>query len=544
MPQLLPHAEIETGPEDLTILRTFLVQMLATKGADETIAVVLALVARLMRNEAKLTGKLKALLRGHARGGTEQFGSAQLQLWKDALDEAAADEDEAKPEAAPEPKVKPKRLALPASLPHRNVKLEVEPNLRICASCGANKVCIGHEKSEVLELHPARFEVIVYEREELACPDACPGSVVVAPAVVKPLDGGIPGPGLLADIVIRKATDHTPINRILAIYRRLGVDLPEGTVYGWWDQVGNKLRPLAEAIWLMVLASHLAQADDTGMRVLDKDTPDGSRFGHMWGILGDGKWARYRFTKTWKGDEMAKFLGARSGWLQGDGYAGYEQLYRKECPCIEVGCWSHARRYFVKAEDGGDKRARRPLAIIGELFAVEKEAKGLPHEARLALRQARSRPILDRLWKCFDGLASTTTPKSPLGKAHTYLTNQREALMRFLEDGRLPLENNACELLMRHVAVGRKNWLFCGSDKGAERLADIYTVLVTAKLHGADIAQGLAFVFDQLGRRSFTVEEARELLPDRWPKAQTDFGRAPAERVRPPPLAVPIAQSA
>lgn len=164
----------------------------------------------------------------------------------------------------------------------------------------------------------------------------------------------------------------------------------------------------------------------------------------------------------------------------------------------------------------------------------------MPHEERLALRQARSRSILDRLWKCFDSLGPTTTPKSALGKAHTYLTNQRQALERFLEDGRLPLENNACELLMRHVAVGRKNWLHCGFDKGAERLADIYTVLVTAKLQKADLAAGLAFVFDQLGRRTFTVEEARELLPDRWPKAQTDFGRAPVERANPPPIAVPM----
>ena len=520
MPQLLPHAEPETGPEDLTVLRLFLVKMLATRGADETIDLVLALIARLMRNEATLTGKLKAMLRGRSEGGTEQFGSAQLQLWKDALEEAVA-ADAVEPEGKPEdkPKAKPKRMALPASIPRRPVEVPVEPGLRICSLCGANKVCIGHETSEVLELIPARFEVIVYSREKLACAECPAEGVVTAAAVVKPLDGGIPGPGLLADVVIRKAVDHTPVNRVLGIYRRLGVDLPQGTVYGWWDQVGEKLRPLAEAIWQMVLVSHLAQADDTGIRVLDKDTPDGSRRGHMWGVLGDGKWARYRFTKTWQGNEMAAFLGARAGWLQGDGYAGYEQLYRKECPCIEVGCWCHARRYFVKAEDGGDKRARRALVIIGELFAVEKEAKLLAHGERLALRQRRSRPILERLWTCVASLVPTTTPSSPLGKAHTYLTNQRRALERFLEDGRLPLENNACELLMRIVAVGRKNWLHCGSDKGAERLADIYTVLVTAKKHDADLAAGLAWVFDRLGRRAYTIEEARELLPDRWPKA-------------------------
>ncbi|MSP55608.1 MAG: hypothetical protein EXR69_08405 [Myxococcales bacterium] len=197
---------METGPDDLAVLGAFLTKLLATMGGEETIQTVLALVARLMRNEAKLTGKLKALLRGHAGGGTEQFGSKQLQLWKEALDEAVAADGDEESVLAPEPKpkAKPKRLALPASLPHRKVELTVEPHLRICALCGANKVCIGHETSQVLELHPARFEVSVYEREKLACPERCAESVDV----------------------------HTPINRVLGIYRRLGVDLPEGTVYG------------------------------------------------------------------------------------------------------------------------------------------------------------------------------------------------------------------------------------------------------------------------------------------------------------------------
>jgi len=528
VPQLLPQAEVETGPEDLLVLRAFLTKLLATNDSEAVIDLVLSLVARLLRNEAVLTGKLKAMLRGHAEGGTEQFGSAQLKLWKDALEEAeggAAEADEPQPEAPkdqPEPKGAPKRKGLPANLPRRPVDVPVEPVLRICALCGADKVCIGHETSEVLEYHTGYFEVIVYHREQLACGTCREGGVVVAPAVVKPLDGGIPGPGLLADVVIRKAVDHTPINRVLAIYRRAGVELPESTVYGWWDQAAEKLKPLAGAIWMKVLEAHLAQADDTGIRVLDKDTPDGSRRGHMWGVLGDEKWARFRFTKTWRGDEMALFLGDRVGWLQGDGYAGYEQLYRKTNPCLEVGCWSHARRYFVKAEDGGDKRARQALVLIGELFAVEKDAKrrGLDPDARLALRRARSRPVLDRLWALIRRLAPTTTPQSPLGKAHTYLTNQKVALERFLEDGRLPLTNNAAELLMRIVAVGRKNWLHCASDKGAGRLADLYSVLVTAKLHGADLAAGLAWVFDQLARRPYTVEEAVELLPDRWPKAK------------------------
>ena len=303
MPQLLPHAEPETGPEDLTVLGVFLSKMLATKGAGETIDLVLVLIARLLRNEARLTGKLKALLRGRSEGGTEQFGSTQLNLWKEALEEAVeaveadAGESAEKSEGEERPKAKPKRLALPAGLPRRSVEVPVEPELRICTRCGANKVCIGHETSEVLELIPARFEVIVYEREKLACAVCPTEGVVTAAAVVKPLDGGIPGPGLLADLVIRKAVDHTPINRTLGIYRRLGVDLPQGTAYGWWDQVGDKLRPLAEAVWQMVLGSHLVQADATrpphpGWRRLQREWPahEGQRHGPWLRICRSRRW--------------------------------------------------------------------------------------------------------------------------------------------------------------------------------------------------------------------------------------------------------------
>lgn len=529
---MLPIADVDTRPEDLTVLRGFLQRLLASAGSDQVVETVLVLVARLLRDQAHLTGQLKALLRGHAEGGSEKVGAEQLQLWKEALEAAltpeptGGDSDSTTSGEDDPPRRPPKRKGLPANLPRRHVLVPVESKLRMCAICGTEKKCIGHESSEMLELLPARFEVVVLDREKLACATHPEEGVVVAPAVVKPLDGGIPGPGLLADVLIRKAVDSTPINRVLGIYRRLGVDLSANTVYGWWDQAAEILRPLADGIHLQALSAWLLQADDTGLRILDKDAPDGSRRGHLWGMLGDAKWASYKYTKTWEGNEMAAFLGTRTGWLQGDGYAGYEQLYRKANPAIEVGCWSHARRYFVKAEDGGDKRARHALVHIGDLFGVEKVAtqKAMSHDDRLRLRRERSPAILKRLWETVHRLKPTVTPSSPLGKAHTYLTNQRIALERFLEDGRLPLENGAAERLARHVAVGRKNWLHCASDLGAERLAVTATVLSTARFHGADLAAGLAFAFDHLARRDYTAEEAVELLPDRWPKEKLITG--------------------
>ena len=534
MERVLPVANIDTSPEDLVVLRAFLVKLLASAEPGQVVDAMLILVARLLRDQAKLSGRIKALMRGHAGGGSEKFGPAQLQLWKDALEELADAESVADNDAGEDtlpplgegdddqegPVQKPKRKPLPANLPRRRVPVEVEPALRICALCGADKKCIGHETSEVLDLVPARFEVIAYDREKLACVGCPEGGIVVAPPVVKPLDGGIPGPGLLADIIIRKGDDSTPINRILRVYRRMGVDLAPNTVYGWWSQAADLLRPIADGIHLQALTAYLTQADDTGIRVLDTDAPDGSRHGHMWGMLGDGVWASFKYTKTWKGDEMAVFLEDRVGWLQADGYKGYERLYRKKEPAIEVGCWSHARRYFVKAEDGGDKRARAALVHIGEIFAIDAYAtkKDFSPEERLALRQQRAPTSLKRLWATLGRLRPTLTPSSPLGAAYTYLTNQRQALERFLEDGRLPLENGAAERLARHVAVGRKNWLHCASDLGAERLAVILTVMQTARMHKADLAAGLTLVFDALARRAYTAEEARALLPDRWPK--------------------------
>lgn len=528
---MLPIADPDTQAEDLTVLRAFLARLGANDPVLDTVA---ALVARLLREQARLNGKLAALLRGKAESGTEQLGPEQLDLWRKALEEVgepeagkesddcdaggdagAGDADGAKP-----PRGNPKRKTLPADLERRHVELPVEEPLRICAICGAEKACIGHETSEVLELEPARFVVLVYDRPKLACATCPESGVVVAPAATKPLDGGIPGPALLADVLIRKAVDHTPINRMLAIYRRLGVELPPNTVYGWWTQGAELLRPLAEAIHARVLASHLLQVDDTGIRVLDKDTPDGSRRGHMWGMVGDEAWVSYRYTKTWEGGEMAAFLDSRVGWLQGDGYKGYERLYRKAEPAIEVGCWSHARRYFIKAEESGDKRARRALVHIGELFAIEALATQdqLDPDARLALRRQRSPEPLRRLREAVARLTPTVTPRSPLGAAHTYLTNQWVALNQFLEDGRLPLENGAAERLARIVAVGRKNWLHCASDEGAERYAVLASVLTTARFQHADLAAGLAWAFDHLARRLWSADEAVELLPDRWPK--------------------------
>lgn len=519
------------------VLRKVLLGLLESAGTEKTVDTVLVLVARLLREQARLSGKLALLLRGHAESGSEKLGAEQLKLWSEALEESLAeadgtpdpDDDGGQPDgdnadgAAPTAKAKPKRQALPADLDRRNVDIPVEEAMRVCTRCGAAKQCIGHETSEVLELVPAKFEVIVYNREKLACGTCAESGVVVAPAVVKPLDGGIPGPALLADVLIRKTVDHTPIHRILAVYRRLGVELPANTVYGWWGQAAELLKPVAEAIHANVLRAHLTQVDDTGIRVLDADTPEGSRRGHLWGMVGDGVWASYRYTKTWTGAEMLPFLKDRVGWLQGDGYAGYEQLYRKDPPAVEVGCWSHARRYFVKAEESGDKRARRALIHIGALFAIEAQATndGLDAEGRLRLRQERCPEPLRQLQETVGRLAPGVTPASPLGRAHTYLTNQWKALNRFREDGRLPLENGAAERLARIVAVGRKNWLHCGSDEGAARYAVLATVLTTARFQHADLAQGLAWTFDHLARRDYNADDAVDLLPDRWPKEKS-----------------------
>lgn len=510
---------------------------------ERTLDVALALVEKLVHDNHDLARQLAKVLRRAGGHHSEKINPQQLWL---AVVQALAQEEQPRPAPPPpvereKPPRKPHkptgRKPLPAHLPREVVRIPVPPEEQTCA-CGKETRVIGVESSETLDWVPASLKVIVYEREKRGCPDGICG-VTTAPAADKVIDKGLPGPGLLAQVLVGKYADHQPLNRQVAFFARHGAELAPSTLGDWVRQGVEILDPLAEAIFSQVLASHVMQGDDTGLRVLDNGAPGGSKKGHLWAFVGDRLWVAFRYTETWKGEEARAHVRERRGWFQVDGYAGFDRLFNAEPKTIfEVGCWSHARRKYVEALDGGDVRAAVAIAIIGKLFAIEREAdaRGLTPGERCALRLEQSTEVLNELTLWVAETQPRAPPKTPLGQALTYTVNQWTQLRRFLEDGRLELTNNGAERALRAVAVGRLNWMFAGSDTGARRAAVLYTIMGTCRLQGVDPWAYLRDVLAKLAA-GWPMRRLRELLPDAWARARA----VPPDAVTPPASAAPPA---
>jgi transposase len=494
-------------------IKTTLSTLLEADRKDEALELFVSLLSQLAFDHDKLQHQLGLLLKDRFGRKSERIDPAQLRLFLEELRQAAQAEDKARPVVA---HVRRKsiegrgsRVVLPDSIPREVVRIEPDEAEKTCG-CGAAKTCIGCEKSQVLELVPAQFKVIVYERAKYAC-GACEGAgVVIAPVPAKPIEGGLPGFGLMADVLVKKYAEHQPLHRIREIYKRHGPDLSVSTLADWVSAGAEALEPIAAEIRRQVLASHVVQADDTPLTVLDSQKAGGSKRGFMWAYLGDGTWVAYDYRPTRSSSGPCEFFGMREGWVQADAAGAFDPLFAQG-RAIEAGCWSHARRYFVEALEM-DKRAAIAVSWIGTLFEVERETAERSPEERLALRLERSRPVLEELGKWIAETSKTTPPKSPLGKALYYAANQWKPLSRFLEDGRLEIHNNACERALRRIAVGRKNWLFAGSDAGGERAAAIYTVLGTCRLRGVEPHAWLRDVLEKLAR-GWKQSQIAALLP-------------------------------
>jgi transposase len=501
-------------------IKTTLATLLEADRKDEALEMFVTVLSQLATDHDRLQHQLRLLLKNRFGRKTEKIDPAQLRLFLEELRQAAARGDAPAPDAT-RPVVahvrrKPierrgQRLALPESLPREVVRLEPAEAERTC-ECGAEKTCIGCETSQVLELVPAQFKVLVYERAKYAC-RRCEAGVVIAAAPAKPIDGGLPGFGLLADVLVKKYAEHLPLHRIREIYKRHGPDIAVSTLADWVAAGAEALEPIAAEIRRRVLASYVVQADDTPLTVLDSQKPGGSKRGFMWAYLGDASWVAYDYRPTRAATGPCAFLGLREGWVQADAAGAFDPLFALG-RAKEAGCWSHARRYYVEALET-DKRAALAIAWIGQLFEVEREAAGRAADERLALRQERSRPVVEELGRWIATTSKTMPPKSPLGKALYYAAHQWTPLTRFLEDGRLELHNNACERALRRIAVGRNNWMFAGSDAGGERAAVIYTVLGTCRLRGVDPSVWLK---DALEKLASGWKQARiaELLPGEY----------------------------
>ncbi|MGH8443318.1 MAG: IS66 family transposase [Nevskiaceae bacterium] len=454
--------------------------------AQAVIATLRAELTVMQRENASLRRELDILCRRLYGKKSEQVDPRQLQL---ALAQLANE-----PGAVTEPlemdsgetpvrghaRRRPTgRRPLPASLPRHRVQIDVDEADKHCA-CGADKTRIGEAVSEKLEYTPASFSVIVTARAKYACP-RCHDGVVEAPAPPQAIEKSLAAEGLLAHVIVSKYQDHLPLHRLERIFAREGIDLPRSTLCGWVADVATALTPIGDQLRRDVLAATYLQTDDTSVTVLDD--PTGSYKGRLWTYLDPlARQVVFDATRTHERDGPEAFLAPFTGKLQADAYTGYDALYARG-RITEIGCWAHGRRRFVDAflADGS---AARMVALIQQLYQVEHTAADMTPEARTACRQQQAVPLLAAIKTLRDELATTALPKSPVGGAVRYLTNQWDALQRYVDDGRLAIDNNRAENQLRVVAVGRKNWLFAGSFDGATRAALLYSLVQSCTLVG------------------------------------------------------------
>jgi transposase len=371
------------------------------------------------------------------------------------------------------------RRPFPPDLPRQVDVIDVADADKLCV-CGRAKVQIGATTAEKLEYVPASFFVRETTRLKYACPH-CHTGVVEAPAPPQAVEKSLAGEGLLAHVVVSKYADHLPLHRLEGIFGRHGVTLSRSTMCGWIADVAAALAPIGDQLRREVTATDYVQTDDTPVTVLGED--GGSFKGRLWTYLDPlGGQVVFDATATHERDGPAAFLATFTGYLQADAYAGYDAVYRGG-RVVEVGCFAHARRRFVEALET-DPSAALVVAIIQRLYQVERETTDVSVDARHVARQQQSRPLLAHLDEARQHLAAQALPKSPLGDALRYLDNQWGALQRFLEDGRLAIDNNGAERQLRTVGLGRKNWLFAGSLEGARRAALLYSLVQSCRLVG------------------------------------------------------------
>lgn len=452
--------------------------------AQARIATLEAALTQAERENAALRQQLDALCQKLFGKKSERVSAEQLRLAFAQLAETLTPPDAPTEMDTGERPGKPRvrrarptgRRPLPAHLPRERVEIDVPAATKQCG-CGTTKTRIGEAVSEKLDYVPARLRVIETVRLKYACP-RCHDGVAEAPAPPQAVERSLATEGLLAHVVVSKYVDHLPLYRQERILGREGLDLSRTTLCGWVADVATALAPIGDELRRQVAAATYLQTDDTGITILE---PTGSRAGHIWTYLDPiARQVVFDATPTRERDGPATMLATFTGHLQADAYTGYDGLYRTG-RIRELACWAHARRGFVEALPT-DARAAPMIALIQELYQVERAITDEPIEVRRTRRQGESVPILQRIGAERDTLAAVVLPKSPLGDAVRYLTNQWAALQRFVDDGRFRIDNNGAENQLRAVAVGRKNWLFAGSFEGATRAALLYSLVQSCAL--------------------------------------------------------------
>jgi len=505
-------------------------------------------IASLQTRLAKMEHQLEQLIRAKYGSRAEKIDAKQLSLFDEALPD-----ERPKEEQPPDESILIKehrrgsggRNRLPDDLPREVIEHDLSDVEKLCPCCGRARIRIGDERSEQLEFVPAQLKILEHVRFKYACRN-CEEHVAIAPPPAKPIGKGLPGPGLLAALIVGKYTDHLPLYRLEDVFARSGVELSRSTLCRWVRETAELFRPLYDLMCRRVCSSAAIHTDDTPVRVQDRNLPR-TRTGRFWVYVGDADhpYSVYAYTPSRKRDGPAKFLAGYKGYLHADAFAGYDGIYVSG-EVKQVLCWAHARRKFFEARTAQPVLAHAALAYIGRLYDVERAAKrlaetiDLPDRAarqawyaqRREMRQTESLPILAELRTWLQGIQLSVLPKSPLGGAIGYVLPRWEAFERYCEDGALSIDNNLSERTLRPCAIGRKNWLFLGNDQGGDSAAMHYSLVASCKAHALDplaYLRELLITIPTLPRDEATGEPTEEklapLLPDEWSKTNPQAHR-------------------
>ena len=494
-------------PDDIETLKRLLI------GRDEMIAKLITEIARLKRwRFGRSAERMDATL-------------LQLQLLLDDLQVPSdgkvaehevlpAEESTQSPPLPRTPRFRRVSRAFPAHLPRETIVHA--PASCTCPDCGAAMHKLGEDISEMLDFVPGYFKVLRHVRPKLSCGNC--SRVIQLPAPSRPIERGIPAPGLLAQVLVAKYADHCPLYRQQAIYQRAGVDLDRATLADWVGAASQLLAPLADRLGRHVLAAEKVHADDTPVPVLDPGRGK-TKTGRLWTYVRDDRPAAsrdppavwYRYSPDRKGEHPQAHLKRFRGILQADAYSGFAALYESE-QIVEAACWAHARRKFYDLYVA----ERSPLAAeamrrIGELYAIEREIRGRKPSERTQVRQQRARPLLDALHQWLAATLRMVSAKSELAGAIKYALVRWTALTRYRDDGRIEIDNNSAERSIRPLVLGRRNYLFAGSDAGGERAANIYTLIATARLNDIDPYWYLRHVLERIAEHP--INRIDQLLP-------------------------------
>ena len=477
---------------------------------------LVTLLSSELKNRDLKIADLKHQLAGHNR---HRFGSTsesldQLQLFVENEEITSASDETDIPEAeVSEPKNRPKRKPLPEHLERKEQVLSPGDN---CTKCAGSLKTLGEDVTEELEYVPGRFIVNRIIRPRMAC--SCCEAVLQAPMPSRPIERGRPGPGLLAHVLVSKYCDHLPLYRQSQIYEREGINLDRSTMADWVGKSTALLEPLADAIGKHVRQGQALFADDTPVKLLSPGNKR-TKTARIWAYVRDerpwkgsappGAW--YQFTIDRKGEHPVSHLLDYKGWVHADGYTGFNGLFGED-KASEVACMAHIRRKFVDVQQSqGSAIAEEAIKRIARLYGIEKEARGHSPQERVVLRQKKAKPIFDDLETWLHMQLPKISGKSPLARAIRYALSRMSKTRPYLDNGFLELDNNTCERAVKPVAIGRKNWMFAGSERGGKAMAIAFTLIETAKLNGVNPQAWLTNVLSRIADHK--INRIDELLP-------------------------------